>query len=73
VYICRFWGQNSKSFFWAYFFIHQVKKLIFSGPHAKFQPLQTKRFEDMAVLSGQKGVYLPFWGSKFKINLFGHI
>jgi hypothetical protein len=49
-------------------FLHQVKELIFSGPHGKFQPKRTNGFEVTTILSGQKGVYLVFFGVKFKIN-----
>jgi hypothetical protein len=30
--------------------------------------LTDKHFQSYGILGGQKGVYLPFYGSKFKLN-----
>ena len=49
-------------------FLQEVKDLFFGGSQKIFESQWTNDFETTAILSGQKGVYLPFFRSKFKLN-----
>jgi hypothetical protein len=66
-YFCCFLGSKFKLNFLSIFhliFLPEVKVLFYLGCQRKFQPYRTSGFQIIAVSSGQKGVFLLFFGSK---------